>query len=122
MTRDLTRPLRLMLSRVLSFFVHAVVFQRVVYSDTQCGFKAFRTETLRSLADKQEVDGGMYDVEYLYVARLERRKVLSVPVVALPETRPSKIKVMKCIYTDPLSLVSIKLRGALGRYKTKPTI
>ncbi|HSY21676.1 MAG TPA: glycosyltransferase [Polyangiaceae bacterium] len=120
LTRDFSRPVRLALSRVLALLVQAVIFQRATLFDTQCGFKAFRGATLRSLAEKQTVDGGMYDVEYLYVAALEERRVVRVPVLPEPETRPSKINVLKCIYTDPLALLRIKARGVRGLYGRRP--
>jgi dolichyl-phosphate beta-glucosyltransferase len=122
MTRDLSRPLRLVLSRVLALMVQAVVFQKMEFSDTQCGFKAFRASTLRSFAEKQRVDGGMYDVEYLYVAVLEERKVSRVRVIQEPETRPSKINVWRCLYTDPLALLQIKARGVRGVYGSRAAL
>lgn len=114
--RDFGRPVRQTLSRVLALLVQAVVFEKATFSDTQCGFKAFRATTLRSLAEKQRVDGGMYDVEYLCAALLEGRKVFRVPVTQEPETRPSKIKVWKCLYTDPVALLRIKARALSGAY------
>lgn len=114
--RDFGRPVRRALSRGLAFLVQALVFQRATFSDTQCGFKAFRAATLQSIAEKQRVDGGMYDVEYLYVAALEKRAVVHVLVVPEPETRPSKINIWKCLLTDPVALVQIKARGLRGIY------
>lgn len=116
MQRSLQQPIRLFLSRTLSFLQHAIVFQRRAFNDTQCGFKAFRGDLLRSLAARQIIDGGMYDIEYLYVTLMEGRKVERVSIVPCAEIRPSKIKIWKCIRTDLFALIQIKSRGLRGKY------
>ncbi|MBR0033731.1 MAG: glycosyltransferase [Bacilli bacterium] len=40
------------------------------YSDTQCGFKAMRTKIAKQIAKKQIIMGFAFDVEYLYIAKL----------------------------------------------------
>jgi dolichyl-phosphate beta-glucosyltransferase len=110
------RPLRLLLSRALFLLQYSIVFQRRAFADTQCGFKGFCGETIRSLANRQIVDGGMYDIEYLYMTLLDRREVRRVPVSREPETRPSKIRVWRCIYTDPIDLLRIKAHRLAGGY------
>lgn len=37
--------------------------------DTQCGFKFFRREVAKDLFSRQQIDGYMFDVEILYLAR-----------------------------------------------------
>ncbi|MDP9037451.1 MAG: glycosyltransferase family 2 protein [Myxococcota bacterium] len=117
MDSDLSRPSRVVLSRVLFLLQYAIVFQKNRFVDTQCGFKAFRGDTLRSLARRQIVDGGMYDIEYLYVTLLDRGRICRVPVEREPETRPSKINVWRCVYTDPVDLLRIKAHGLAGGYE-----
>jgi len=115
--RSAGKPLRQFLSRALLLLQQGIVFQGQEFEDTQCGFKAFRGEVLRSLATRQITDGGMYDIEYLYMARLDGCKVVRVPVAARPETRPSKIRLWKCAYTDPVALLRIKATGIAGKYR-----
>jgi dolichyl-phosphate beta-glucosyltransferase len=93
------------------------VFQEDAFLDTQCGFKAFRGDVIRSLARRQIIDGGMYDIEYLYVVTRERLKVARVPVDQRPEIRPSKINAWRCLWTDPRDLARVKLRGVTGGYR-----
>jgi glycosyltransferase involved in cell wall biosynthesis len=110
-------PLRFVLSRGLFVFQWLVVFNENLFADTQCGFKAFRGNVLRRMAAQQIVDGGMYDVEYLYIAVRQGLRIERVPVVPNPETRPSKIDVRRAMTQDPEELVRVKWRGITGGYK-----
>ena len=51
-----------------SVFMHLCVGLRDI-SDTQCGFKFFRRDVARDLFRRQHIDGYMFDVEVLYLAR-----------------------------------------------------
>jgi hypothetical protein len=94
-----------------------LILQGSGFLDTQCGFKAFNGEVLRSLAARQTIDGGMYDIEYLYMALLDGRKIVCLPVTITPGARPTKIRLWTCMYTDPLALFRIKATGLLGGYQ-----
>lgn len=48
--------------------------------DTQCGFKFFRAEVARRLFAEQRVDGFMFDVEILLIARRRGYRVCPLPV------------------------------------------
>ena len=50
------------------------------YTDTQCGFKAYRAEAAKELADRQTILGYTFDVEHLLWARHLGMKVVEVPV------------------------------------------
>ena len=116
LTRNLREPLRYLLSRILYVVQMAWVFGSNRYYDTQCGFKAFRGNLIRELAARQMVSGGMYDIEYLYMAMLWKASVARVPVVPNAERRASKIRVVMASITDPVDLLRVKLGGLLGRY------
>jgi dolichyl-phosphate beta-glucosyltransferase len=66
-------------SRVFALGMHLLVGLWDI-SDTQCGFKFFRGEAARDLFGRQRVDGYMFDVEVLYLARLRGYKVKEVGV------------------------------------------
>jgi dolichyl-phosphate beta-glucosyltransferase len=66
-------------SRVFACGVHLVIGLWHVH-DTQCGFKFFRRDVARSLFECQRIDGYMFDVEILYLARLARYRVKEVGV------------------------------------------
>ena len=48
--------------------------------DTQCGFKFFRTEAMRDIFAEQQVDGYMFDVEMLMIARKKGYRVCPIGV------------------------------------------
>lgn len=49
-------------------------------SDTQCGFKFFKGNVARCLFSMQQIDGYMYDVEILYLAKRLGFRIAQVPV------------------------------------------
>jgi glycosyltransferase involved in cell wall biosynthesis len=119
--RDLARfretPLRFFLSLGLLFAQRYVIFQSHFFHDTQCGFKAFRREILQDMASKQTVQGGMYDIEYLYIAIKNRLRIAKERVLPLAEIRSSRIRVFRCMVDDPLDLLKVKVLGILGHYR-----
>ena len=48
--------------------------------DTQCGFKFFQRDTARKLFSEQKIDGYMFDVEILSLARRQGLKIAQIPV------------------------------------------
>jgi dolichyl-phosphate beta-glucosyltransferase len=108
---------------VLSYGLYAAqrlfIFGSGRFVDTQCGFKAFRTAVAADLARRQRVDGGMYDIEYLYMAVKQGLRVGHVPVGVLAESRQSKLRIWKCLRRDPLDLLLIKWRGLAGLYRRR---
>jgi len=112
-------PLRYFLSSTLRFLLRVFVFHSFFFEDTQCGFKAFRGDLIRGLARAQRIEGGMYDVEYLYLIRRARLRIAKVQVVSLPEIRQTKIRLMRCLAQDPLDLLRIKWGGLSGRYPNR---
>jgi dolichyl-phosphate beta-glucosyltransferase len=107
---------RLILSAGLFVAQRVFVFQSARFFDTQCGFKAFRRDAAQRLATLQTVSGGMYDIEYLYIAVKSGMRIAQVPVPPMPEVRSSRIRVLRCLVTDPLALLRVKWNGLRGRY------
>jgi dolichyl-phosphate beta-glucosyltransferase len=118
--RNLSQPVRFVASRALFALQRAFVFQSRAFTDTQCGFKAFRGPLLRRIASRQIVDGGMADIEYLYAALRAGARPVRVAVTPNVETRASKINVKKALVQDPIDLVRIKVRGVTGGYGKRP--
>lgn len=66
-------------SRGFALFMHAAVGLNGI-ADTQCGFKFFRGDVARDLFRRQQIDGYMYDVEILYLAKRAGYRLDQVPV------------------------------------------
>ncbi len=92
------------------------IFQSTRFFDTQCGFKAFRRDAAQRLAMLQSVRGGMYDIEYLYIAVKKGMTIAQVPIAPMRELRPSRLRVWRCLVTDPVDLLRVKWNGLRGRY------
>ena len=114
--RNAGRPLRHALSVGLQAVQRALVFHSSRFGDTQCGFKAFRADLLRQIATKQIVEGGMFDLEYLYVAARWGATIITVSVVTNEEVRESRINVLRRLRRDPLDVLRIKVRGLTRGY------
>ena len=51
------------------------------YKDTQCGFKAMRTDVAKKIVTKQVVNNFAFDVEYLYIANLNNLSIYEMGVI-----------------------------------------
>jgi glycosyltransferase involved in cell wall biosynthesis len=50
------------------------------FSDTQCGFKAFRMDAARPVIERSQIDGFGFDVELLFLAQRAGLRLREVPV------------------------------------------
>jgi dolichyl-phosphate beta-glucosyltransferase len=66
-------------SRGFALFMQTVIGLPGIV-DTQCGFKFFQGEVARDLFARQQIDGYMFDVEILYIARQRGYRIEEVPV------------------------------------------
>lgn len=49
-------------------------------SDTQCGFKMMKKQLAKEIIAKQKINGWAFDVEYLYIAKLNHYSIKEIPV------------------------------------------
>jgi len=66
-------------SKGFAFLIHAIVGLPDI-ADTQCGFKFFQRHAALALFGSQFIDGYMFDVEILYLARRAGYRIGQVPV------------------------------------------
>jgi dolichyl-phosphate beta-glucosyltransferase len=66
-------------SKGFGLFMHACVGLEGIV-DTQCGFKFFRGDVARELFRRQQIDGYMFDIEILYLARRLGYRIAEMPV------------------------------------------
>lgn len=94
---------------------HLIVFNRAVV-DSQCGFKLFRRATVEQIFPLCRVDGGMIDVELFHLMHM--CDVHCYYRAVHWNNKPgSRINVLRCMLTDPLDMIAIRLRHVLGIYK-----
>ncbi len=95
------------------------------FSDTQCGFKAFKTEIAKKLFKKLQVYRpkkiasaftGAFDVEILFIAKKMKLKVAEVPIhwKHIETTRVSPLKDSIHMAWD---VVKIRIYDLMGRYQ-----
>jgi len=85
----------------------ARVIGLVSVSDSQCGFKAYRREAARAIAQHQKTFGYCFDVEHIYTAKKLGYSVAEVPVSWRHDTRST------------LSLVSDSMKMFLDLLKIR---
>jgi dolichyl-phosphate beta-glucosyltransferase len=82
------------------------------FSDTQCGFKAFRMEAARPILEQAKIDGFGFDVELLFLADRAGLRMLEVPV-RWDHHEGSKVHIVR----DSLRMFGevVSLRRRIGR-------
>jgi glycosyltransferase involved in cell wall biosynthesis len=85
-------PKRELISRCYNALVHHVLRSR--FSDAQCGFKALRADTARSLLPLVEDNGWFFDTELLVLAERNGLRIHEVPVdwVDDPDSRVAIVR------------------------------
>jgi hypothetical protein len=77
------------------------------YSDTQCGFKAYKQEAVRPLYERAVIDRFMFDVEILYLAGRKHLKVKEMPV-RWADAAGSKVRFWEGVYNMMKDLTRIR--------------
>ena len=54
---------------------------RTKLKDTQCGFKAIKTDVAKKIVEKQQITNFAFDVEYIYIARLNNLTMKEIGIV-----------------------------------------
>ena len=97
--------------RRLGTFIFNLVKHSLVglwqYSDTQCGFKAYRQAAVRPLYARAVIDRFMFDVEILFLAERRKLKVLEMPV-RWADAAGSKVRFFEGAYTMVRDLLRIR--------------
>src|SRR5690606_29699481 len=66
-------------SRAFGIFMHTIIGLNDII-DTQCGFKFFKHSVAKRLFEQQVIDGYMYDVEILALAKYHKYSIAQVPI------------------------------------------
>jgi glycosyltransferase involved in cell wall biosynthesis len=119
---------RHLMGRVFNTFVRLVALPQ--FSDTQCGFKAFRKEAsdtlFRSLHlygdNSPDIQGAMvtgFDVEVLYLALKWGYKVKEVPVRWF-YSKGANVNPIKDSYRMLKDIAKVRMNDLRGRYRRRP--
>ena len=85
------------------------------FSDTQCGFKAFRMSKFRPLLDTFTIDRFGFDVEFLYAAQRRGLRLKEIPV-RWNNVEGSKVDVVRDTRRMFTELAEIRRNTRKGRY------
>jgi dolichyl-phosphate beta-glucosyltransferase len=99
-------------SRGFGIFMHLVVGLNDII-DTQCGFKFFQRHVAVYLFSRQRIDGYMYDVEILYLARKAGYSIAQVPV-RWRDDGDSRLQLVSGNIRNGIDIFRIRF-GGLGR-------
>lgn len=74
---------RSLLRRLMSRISRCIVNQKFKFklTDTQCGFKLFKKEDAKKIIERQIIHNFAFDVEYLYIAKLNGKRIKEIPCI-----------------------------------------
>ena len=105
-------------SKGFGIFMHLVVGLPGII-DTQCGFKFFQHDVFVDLFSRQRIDGYMYDVEILYLARQRGYHIEQVPV-RWRDDGDSRLQLLSGNIRNVIDIFRIRFDAA-NQKKTLPT-
>src|SRR3954469_8896604 len=84
--------------------------------DSQCGFKMFTADAVRTIFPQVTVDGWAFDVEVLTIARARGLKIVEVPI-EWHYRRESQISMVRDGFSMLRELLRIRTRAMRGKYR-----
>ena len=91
------------------------LFTGLSFADTQCGFKAFRTDRSRVIFEQQRIERFGFDPEILFLAKRHSLRAVEIPV-RWAHDPATKVHVIRDSIHMFLDLVFIRWNAMLGRY------
>lgn len=102
-----------------AFSVISNMFLRLDIKDTQCGFKAFKTQCAKDLFSRITVDGFGFDIELLYIAKKLGYKIETVPAHMIAPPVKSTVNPVADGFRMLLDIFEIRKNDARGIYGIK---
>jgi putative flippase GtrA len=120
-TRTLVRARRLreIGGRVINWLTHAVLLGH--HRDTQCGLKAFRSDTARLLFSRARIDGFAFDVELFVIVERNGLALTEVPVTVVNTSR-STVRVVRDAARLVRDLFRIRRWAREGQYQLTESV
>jgi len=79
-------------------------------TDTQCGFKFFQADIAHDLFSRQQIDGYMFDVEILYLAKKAGYRLVQVPI-RWRDDGDSRLELLSGNIRNVRDVISIRFRN-----------
>lgn len=102
------------MGKIFNFMVNMVLIKGII--DTQCGFKGFKNEVVKTVFNRCSIDGFSFDVEALYLSRKFNFKIKEIPIrwenSALSKVNPIRHSLQ--MFRD---LFRIKIKDFKGYYR-----
>lgn len=98
---------------VFNFIVRTIL--RLPFVDTQCGFKAFRSERCRVIFEQQRIERFGFDPELLYLARHHGLRSVEIPV-RWAHSPATKVSMWRDSVQMFLDVFLIRWNALSGRY------
>lgn len=93
------------MGKVFNFFIKLLLMKD--FNDTQCGFKLFKGNIARDIAQHLTIDGFCFDVEMLYLAKMRRYRIKEAGVV-WNNSPKSTVKIVGSSVNMLLDLLMVK--------------
>lgn len=102
------------MGKIFNFMVNMVLLKGII--DTQCGFKGFKQEAVKTVFSRCKIDGFSFDVEALYLSRKYNFKTKEVPI-RWENSTLSKVSPIKHSLQMFKDLIGIKIKDLKGDYR-----
>jgi dolichyl-phosphate beta-glucosyltransferase len=106
-------------SRVYALVIHTLMAVPWHISDTQCGFKIYRSEVAKELFEELSTDGFMFDIELILHALRKQYRILEFPVLWSNDA-DTRYDPVKGTIRNFRELVKIRWGFASGKYRMEP--
>lgn len=106
--------LRQSMGKIFNILFQIVLMRGI--KDSQCGFKCFRRESIKSIFNQAVISGFCFDAEILFIARKRGFLILELPVKWI-NCEDSRVSIISSSAHMLLDIFNIRFNEALGRYK-----
>jgi len=120
--RGRERLKRRLISRIGNAVARLLILPGI--TDTQAGFKCFRSDAARKVFALARIDGWGFDIEVLFIARLLGFTIREVPVRLIPRAiKPSRIQSPTQTAMSVLgSILMVHWNRLCGRYRARDAV
>lgn len=101
------------MGKIFNFIVSTLLMKGIL--DTQCGFKGFKGNVVKTIFSRSIIDGFSFDVEILYISHKHKLRTKEVPI-RWENSTLSKVSPIKHSLQMFIDLVGIKRKDIKGCY------